>query len=313
MKSQILIHPEELSRVWIDRMADEGITVLGIHPWGGKHAVKSINGLLESLKTEEYRSLLDYAAERGLTVEYELHAAAYLMPRELFGERPEYFRMNGDGQRTDDWNFCVSNPEALALMAKRAAELALALYRSGSSFYFWMDDGRDVHCHCPKCKELSASDQQLLVLNAMLTEIRKEIPDAKMAYLAYFDSLNLPEKVKAIPGIFLEYAPMEKYVAKSEDAAERIARELSMIGPLMERFGREDAKVLEYWYDNSLFSKWKKPPKEFFLNREAMERDIDLYRSMGFEYISTFGCFLGADYEELFGAVDISPFAESLK
>jgi len=162
MRSQILIHPEELSRAWIDRMADNGITVLGIHPWGGKHAVRSICDLLESLKTKEYRSLLDYAAQRGLTVEYEIHAAGYLMPRDLFDGHPEYFRMNGDGERTSDWNFCVSNPEALNIVVRRAADLAQALYRSGNSFYFWMDDGKNVHCQCPACKNLSPSDQQLL-------------------------------------------------------------------------------------------------------------------------------------------------------
>ena len=313
MRSQILIHPEELSKEWIDRMADAGITVLGIHPWGGKSAVKSIHALLDSLKTQEYRGLLDYAVERGLEIEYEIHAAGYLMPRDLFTDHPEYFRMNGDGERTPDWNFCISNPEALDLVAKNAAALARDLYRSGKTFYFWMDDGKDVHCQCPKCKHLSPSDQQLLVLNAMLAEIRKEIPDAKMAYLAYYDSLSLPTQVSAVPGVFLEYAPLEKYVACAEDAAERIAHEQAMVLPLLDRFGREDAKVLEYWYDNSMFSRWKKPPKEFRLDEAAMRRDIAQYRDMGFSYISTFGCFLGKDYEDLYGSPDITPFADVLK
>ncbi len=313
MRSQILIHPEELSKNWIDRIADAGVTVLGIHPWGGKHAEKSIQQMSEFLKTPEYRGFLDYAAERGLEIEYEIHAAGYLLPRDLFETHPEYFRMNENGERTPDWNFCVSDPKALSFVAKRAAELALTLYRSGKRFYFWMDDGKDVHCRCPRCRDLSPSDQQLLVINAMLSEIKKHISDAKMAYLAYFDSLSLPEMIKASPDVFLEYAPMEKYVAKSEDAPQRIAREQAMIGPLMDFFGREDAKVLEYWYDNSLYSKWKKPPKEFHVDREAMAKDIDQYKALGFSCISTFGCFLGADYEELFGAPDIVPFAELTK
>ena len=313
MRSQILIHPEELTKVWIDRMADAGISALGIHPWGGKHAVKSINALLDSLKTPEYRALLDYAAERGLEIEYEIHAAGYLLPREMFDTYPEFFRVNPEGERSPDWNFCVTNPEALDFVAKRAAELALSLYRSGKRFYFWMDDGKAVHCHCPNCRDLSPSDQQLLVLNAMLTEIKKQIPDAKMAYLAYYDSLPLPEKIEALPGIFLEYAPLEKYAAKSEDAPMRIAREQAMVGPLMERFGKEDAKVLEYWYDNSLFSGWKKPPKEFHLDEVRMNREIEEYKCLGFCDIATFGCFLGPDYDELFAPVDVTPLANALK
>ena len=313
MKSQILIHPEELSKEWIDRMADAGVSVLGIHPWGGKHAIKSIEFMLESLKNPEYRALLDYAAARGLEIEYEIHAAGYLLPRELFDTQPEYFRMNGEGERSSDWNFCVSNPEALDYVAKRAAELALSLYGSSKNFYFWMDDGKDVHCHCPQCSKLTPSDQQMVVANAILSEIQKHIPDARMAYLAYYDTLSVPETVNALPGIFLEYAPLEKYNAKGEDAPLRIARERENLLPLLDHFGREDAKVLEYWYDNSLFSNWKKPPREFRLDEAAMRKDIAEYRDLGFGYVSTFGCFLGPDYDALYPPADIMPFTDALK
>lgn len=313
MKSQILIHPEELSAAWIDRMAENGISVLGIHPWGGKHAVDSIRDLLSRLQTEEYRSLLDYAVSRGLSVEYEIHAAGYLMPREEFSRHPEYFRVNAGGQRTCDWNFCVSDPNALALVATRAADLACALYRSAPAFYFWMDDGKDVQCHCPSCRNLSASDQQMIVVNAMLTEIRKRIPNANMAYLAYYDTLSLPTKVSPVPGVFAEYAPFERYVAKGEGAADRIARERAALLPLLGYFGNKNVKVLEYWYDNSLFSGWKKPPKPLVPDVAALQRDIAYYRSLGIEYVSTFGCFLGEDYSALYGPPDISDFPRCLK
>ena len=42
------------------------------------------------LKTPEYRALLDYAADRGLEIAYEFHAAATLLPRDLFDRHPEY-------------------------------------------------------------------------------------------------------------------------------------------------------------------------------------------------------------------------------
>ena len=32
MKTSILIHPSELSRRWIDRMAEQGVDTLGLHP-----------------------------------------------------------------------------------------------------------------------------------------------------------------------------------------------------------------------------------------------------------------------------------------
>lgn len=308
----MLIHPDELSEGWIDRLVRCGIDVLGIHPPGGKEAPETLRSLLARIGTPRFRELIDYARAQGLSVEYELHAAGYLMPKDLFETHPHYFRMNEAGERVNDWNFCVSDPEALDLFAKRAAELALSLYGSDSKFYFWMDDGHDLHCHCPKCCGLSPSDQQMIALNAMLREIRKHIPQAKMAYLAYYDSLQPPEIVPA-EGIFLEYAPMEKYTAKKEDAAERIAREKAMIGPLAERFGWQDAKVLEYWYDNSLYSRWKKPPAKFVLQEETMVREMREYQALGFDSLATFACFLGEDYELLHGDFDVAPFAAALE
>ena len=313
MKNGMIIHPGELSKKWIDRLADAKVNTLGIHPEGGAGAPKSLERLLELLKTPEYRVLIDYARSRGLRIEYEIHAAGYLMDKSLFAEHPEYFRMNSAGERTSDWNFCVSNPDALALFARRAAELAQALYGSGKDFYFWMDDGRGIHCNCPKCRALSPSDQQYIALRAAIGEIRRHIPDARMAYLAYIDTIEPPTAVENDGAIFLEYAPFEKYTARGEDREKRISREKAMIAPLLDCFGRENAKVLEYWYDNSLFSRWKKPPARFVLDEEAMQRDVREYREMGFSRASTFACFLGNDYEELYGEADIRPFARAFE
>lgn len=313
IKSSMIIHPDELSVEWIDRLVSAGVSTIGIHPPGGKDAADTLRALLQAIETKKFRDMIDYAQRCGLEVEYEIHSAGYLMPRDLFSEHPEYFRMNSEGQRVNDWNFCVSNPDALDLFAKRAAELALSLYGSGRSFYFWMDDGHDIHCRCPKCLDLSPSDQQMIAINRMISEIRKYIPDARMAYLAYIDSIRPPVKVNPTDGVFLEYAPFAKYTARGDDAETRISQEKEMIAPLMRCFGAEPKKVLEYWYDNSLFSRWKKPPARFVLNEKDMRHDIAEYRGMGFDYISTFACFLGKDYEELYGEADVTPFGNMIK
>ena len=91
---------------------------------------------MEQAKTKEYRDLKDYAHSRGLEVEYEVHAMGYLLDRNLFETHPEYFRQNAEGARGSDWNFCVSNENALALVAARAADLATELYGSAPRFYF---------------------------------------------------------------------------------------------------------------------------------------------------------------------------------
>ena len=312
MKSSMIVHPDELSREWVDRLVEAGVGIVGIHPIGGTVAAAHVEQLLETVKTKEYREAVDYALSRGLEVEYEIHAAGYLMPRSLFAEHPDYFRMNEKGERTDDWNFCVSNPEAMELVGKRAAELARSLYGSRPYFYFWMEDAHNIHCQCPRCKHLSASDQQMLALNCFLRAIKEHIPNAHMAYLAYMDSILPPTQVRPEEGIFLEYAPFEKYTAKGENAEELIRQEKEMILPLMRAFDKEPIKVLEYWYDNSMYSGWKKPPKKFVLKEDAMRREIAEYKQMGFDFITTFACFLGADYEELHGGVDVAPFADAV-
>jgi hypothetical protein len=134
-----------------------------------------------------------------------------------------------------------------------------------------------------------------------------------MAYLAYIDTIAPPKVARSEDGLFLEYAPFEKYTAKGEDRAIRIERERGMIAPLLEYFGKEEAKILEYWYDNSLFSGWKKPPARFTLNADAMLADIRDYKALGFARISTFACFLGEDYEELYGEVDVTPFGKAFE
>jgi hypothetical protein len=152
----------------------------------------------------------------------------------------------------------------------------------------------------------------MLAVNAIARAVRGGKPRARIAYLAYADSMPPPEKVKPEAGVFLEYAPMEKY--KNEEGSALLAREEEKMLPrLLEFFGRDGAKVLEYWYDNSMFSGWEKPPKRFSPDAEAIARDVSKYRELGFEYISSFACFLGEDYEELYGEADIAPFAECVK
>lgn len=306
MRRSMLIHPDELSKKWVDRLKEAGIQVIALHPRGGSRTDESLTALIEQLEDQEYRSLLDYAAQNGLEIEYEMHAAKYLLPRELFTEHPEYFRENMKGERVADSNFCSSNEEALDRVAEGAAKLAKKLYRSSRNYYFWLDDCKKAKCYCDKCKELSASDQQIFVMNRILKKLREEDPQARLAYLAYYDTLTPPEKVMPDEGIFVEYAPMQRDLTKP--VCEMPSEEVENISRLISLFGAENARVLEYWYDNSFFSRYVKPPVKFVADNERIKEDLKFYEDMGFDEIATFACFLGRDYEELYGEFDISAF-----
>ena len=302
--ASLLIHPEELSYDWIDRMVKHRIPTLALHPVGGLKTDETLASLLEDFEKPEFRKMIDYAIDQGLKIEYEMHAARYLLPTTEFDAHPEWFRMNREGERVTDFNLCVSNEEAMDYFVKRARALAKKLYRNTNRYFFWMDDHQDSACHCPRCQKLSPSDQQMLVMNRVLEGLREDDPKAQLVYLAYHACIEAPTQIKPNEGIFLEYAPI------SRDFHRPVCESAQSepLEKLLEVFGKKDAKVLDYWYDNSLFSKWKKPPQPFEVDEEVLEADFAYYRGLGFEDIGCFACYLGKDYEELYGVPSIEAF-----
>ncbi len=302
MKIGLIAHPEELTKGEIAAFRAAGADVLGLHPVGGNKATSSLENLLIWLKTDKGRRLLSYARSLGLEIEYEMHAASFLIPREMFSSHPEYFR-EANGVRTNDYNFCVSSDEMLRLMAKNAAALGRVLSPDTHDYYFWLDDAENNRCECEKCRTLSASDQSLIVANAIADELRRFDSSARVCYLAYLGTLTPPKSVKPAPGVFLEYAPMKRDRSIPVWEDDNVKRELAA---LFDVFEPGEAKILEYWYDNSMFSNWKKPPKKFTPDNERIAKEIDFYRSLGVGNVTSFACYLGADYEALYGAPDFS-------
>lgn len=302
MKIGLIAHPEELTKGEIAAFRAAGADVLGLHPVGGNKATSSLENLLIWLKTDKGRRLLSYARSLGLEIEYEMHAASFLVPREMFSSHPEYFR-EANGVRTNDYNFCVSSDEMLRTVANRAAELVSKLDYSSHDYYLWQDDVNGGECGCEKCRTLSASDQSLIVANAIADELRRFDSSARVCYLAYLGTLTPPKSVKPAPGVFLEYAPMKRDRSIPVWEDDNVKRELAA---LFDVFEPGEAKILEYWYDNSMFSNWKKPPKKFTPDNERIAKEIDFYRSLGVGNVTSFACYLGADYEALYGAPDFS-------
>lgn len=302
MKIGLIAHPEELTKGEIAAFRAAGADVLGLHPVGGNKATSSLENLLIWLKTNKGRRLLSYARSLGLEIEYEMHAASFLVPRKMFSSHPEYFR-KANGVRTNDYNFCVSSDEMLRTVANRAAELVSKLDYSSHDYYLWQDDVDGGECGCEKCCVFSASDQSLIVANAIADELRRFDSSARVCYLAYLGTLTPPKSVKPAPGVFLEYAPMKRDRSIPVWEDDNVKRELAA---LFDVFEPGEAKILEYWYDNSMLSNWKKPPKKFTPDNERIAREIEFYRSLGVGNVTSFACYLGADYEALYGAPDFS-------
>ena len=306
VKTSLLVHPDEFTDRWIDRAVQLGLDNLSMHPVGGDGAAHSLAALLEDLEKPAFRARIDRAKALGLDVGYEMHAASWLLPRELFKTHPEYFRMDDRGNRCSNVNFCVSNAEAMDVVAKRAVELAGRLYGCGHRYFFWRDDMGDGGCRCEKCRDYSASDQQLLFVNRVVTELRKSIPDAQLCYLAYGKTVNPPVRIHPAPGVFLEYAPIAR--DRGRPLADQKNDQIKSLKALFDKFDMKSARVLEYWFDNSLYSRWTKPPRQFCPTNDVIRSDIKFYREIGFTDISSFACYLGDDYESRWGAPDVSAF-----
>ena len=310
----ILIHPEEFEESWLDRVSDAGLNTLGLHPVGGRNAHVSLEEAVAAHPLPRFRLLRQRAAERGIQMEYEAHAMRWLLPRSVFRENPEWFRMNEAGERTDDFNFCVSNSDALSYVAERTQLLARLLDTGSDRYFFWLDDVSGFSCRCPECRRLSPSDQQLRAVNAMLTGLRRYHPNARLCYIAYGDAMDCPTRVEPLDGVFLEYAPIHRdsFAPLSDPDNEKNRRETRSIRELLSFFGRNHSQVLEYWVDNSRFSGWKKPPKRLVLAEEVMKRDVEFYDSLGFESAASFGCYLGEDYRALWGEPPVKRYGEIL-
>ncbi|MBQ7407843.1 MAG: DUF4838 domain-containing protein [Clostridia bacterium] len=304
MQTKLIIHPDEMSKQWVDVAKKNNIDVIGIHSVGNVNAHINLKNDLDLFQTKQYKSAVDYANLSGIKVEYEIHAVSYLLPRELFLTHPEYFRADENGVRMQNLNFCASNAEALEIIANNAVTLAEKLYGSTNNYFFWTDDIKNSYCKCEKCKNFSPSDQNLILMNAIIKKMREKDKNAKIAFLAYYDTVNLPKKVTPEKGVFLEYAPYERDLYAPASAVGE--KEVELIKKLIEFFGKENSCVLEYWYDNSYFSGYKKPPKKLVVNNSIIKEDVQFYLNLGFENVSSFACFLGQDYRELYGEPDFS-------
>ncbi len=311
----ILVHPEELDDQWLDSIEKADINVLGLHPVGGYRAAQTLADAVELHKTPEFQRLLKRAKEMGLTIEYEAHALRYLMPKELLSEHPDWFRMNENGERVADFNYCPSNEEANEYLSQRTAELCEALDTGSDRYFWWADDVEVSGCHCEKCKGLSVSDQLMKITNALNRGVRKYKKEGTTAFLAYHDALTPPTQVMPDEGVFLEYAPIgrDSHRPMNDAACVENAEQGRALRELIEFFGKDRSQVLEYWMDNSRFSNWTKPPKAMPLDEAVMKEDVKFYRELGFESITSFGCYLGADYRELHGQPPVQEYGDILR
>ncbi|MFO0891146.1 MAG: DUF4838 domain-containing protein [Isosphaeraceae bacterium] len=293
----VVLAPEDLSPGdWPERAARAGLTTIGIHHQNSPRAV------ISWIESDTGRRFLEACGRLELEVEYELHAMRELLPRALFEKNPEFFRLDQNGDRNPDANCCAHSERALGVIAENAVSIARVLRPTTGRYFYWGDDGQPWCC-CRNCKGLSPSEQALRIENRIVRALRAVDPRARLAHLAYTNTLKPPKAVKPDRGIFLEYAPIRRRydLPYAKQTARDEPDPLSALDANLEVFGAETAQVLEYWLDVSRFSGWKRPAVKLPWRPDVLEADLATYRSRGIRHITSFAVFVDADYLRRYG------------
>lgn len=306
----VVLVPEDFSlRDWPGRAARAGLTTLALHHQNSPQA------MVRFVESDSGRDALEQCRRLGLQVEYELHAMKELLPRELFAKEPGLFRMNDTGDRVGDGNCCVHSPRTLEILAENAVRIGAKLRPTTGRYFLWGDDGAPW-CRCLQCRPFSDSEQALIVENHLVQALRRVDGRARLAHLAYHNTLVPPRQVKPHPAVFLEYAPIHRrYDVPYANQTGRDARDgLSALDQNLEVFPRDTAQVLEYWLDVSRFSGWKRPAKRLPWARAVFDSDVRAYAARGIRHVTSFAVWVDADYVKNFGQPEfIAGYGEGLR
>ncbi|MFH1920489.1 MAG: DUF4838 domain-containing protein [Planctomycetota bacterium] len=311
----VVLVPSDLTTWdWPERAKQAGLSTIGTHVF--PHQVAAF------VKTDEGRRFLESCRRLGIEVEHELHSMADLLPRGLFAKDPAMFRMNDEGQRVADWNLCVHSKAAVEVACENAVRFARLLRPTTGRYFYWIDDGRPM-CHCQKCRELSDSDQALLLENQMLAALRELDARASLADLAYANTYAPPTKVKPAEGIFLEFAPIHRNYdvpfnqRDSQFAGYTHGQLLDHLDANLDVFGSGGAQALEYWLDESRFLRHLAPPRpprvKIPWDRTVFRRDLETYGRRGIRHVTTFAAQVDGQYINLFGPPPLDEYGEDLK
>ena len=298
---------------WPEQAKRAGLSTIGTHVV--PHQVA------EFVETDEGQAFLERCQSLGIEVEHELHAMRDLLPSELLKKAPEMFRMNEEGERVADANLCVHSRAAIDLVCGNAQKYARKLRPTTGRYFYWIGDGLPM-CRCRKCRELTDSDQALLLENQMLHALRQVDSRATLAHLAYLNTYHAPTKVKPQPGIFLEFAPIYRSYEiplRQRDTQFRNYSHGQLLDHLdanLEVFGSDGAQVLEYWLDESRFWRHLKPPRpdrvKIPWDRSVFRADLETYAQRGIRHITTFAVMIDGVYIKHFGPPPLDEYGADL-
>jgi hypothetical protein len=157
-------------------------------------------------------AIRDAAALRGLTLQFGGHHIPALLPRALFAEHPDWFPLR-NGVRDAHYNLCTSS-EGAREQLRRGALAFFDRFPGADVYHVWADDIRGGGwCECDRCLPLTPSDQALVATNLIAGALAAAVPGARIAHLAYHDTVQPPRTVRPLANVTLLWAPRERCYA----------------------------------------------------------------------------------------------------
>ena len=216
--------------------------------------------------------------KRGISLELGGHYLPHFVPRVLFGEHPDWFRVVG-GERTNDTNFCPSSPEAIEYLKERTRQYVRSMPEA-EVYNVWADDtAEDVTtwCACEQCRGYGPSDQNLLAMNAMAQAVRDVKATAKIVHIAYHETIAPPAEVEPDPGVVMMWAPRERCYAHAlnDPNCAKNRQHAQWLEDLVKVFDPAQAEVFEYYPDQVVFNHMMPALAD------TISGDVKYYQSLG--------------------------------
>jgi len=124
----------------------------------------------------------------------------------LYGGKRKFYR-----DQPLNTQFCMSNPEARAIVAKYVAEYA-EKHSNIDYLHVWLADGSNNHCECDECRKMIPSDWYMLLMNEIDEELTKKSLDTRIVFIVYIDTVWAPlvEKINKPDRFSAMIAPISR-------------------------------------------------------------------------------------------------------
>lgn len=108
-------------------------------------------------------------------------------------------------------NFCMSNPEARAMVADYIANYA-ASQPNSDYIHVWLADAHNNHCECETCQKKTPSDWYMVLMNDIDQRLGAKGLSTRIVFIAYVDTSWAPvcEKIKNSDRFTLMLAPISR-------------------------------------------------------------------------------------------------------